>query len=370
MHAAEPTSAVELGSSRLTVARDGSVGIEGDHPAADIVRTVLGAAAEHERTIDVDMTNWVRVVDERWMVKVGLRFGLLDRAARLLDRLEGTGVAPAHYGAIEVEGHPIATVGEFIPGSTDGWTWAVDDVVAHVRGGPAPRWPDELGRLCARMHLALAAGAEAAPGPDGAALRARALAALEEALATTEGAAGVRLRNRASGIRAAIECIPDRSSAPAFELHGDLHVGQVLRAGDRYVVIDFDGDPQLSAQQRDAPDVAARDVAHLMSSLELVGSVARKHVGVHPDVTEWARRAQVVLLAAYASTLDDAGRADLLDPDQLAGLHAEQLLRELIYAHRFLPRWQYAADAAITFHYEPDDDTEEEPWMPPASPTT
>ncbi len=64
------------------------------------------------------------------------------------------------------------------------------------------------------------------------------------------------------------------------------------------------------------------------------------------------------------------------DKRLIDGFLAEQLLRELIYADRYLPRWQYAPDAAITFRYPPapgpaaDTISEEQPWTPPAFTTT
>ncbi len=353
-----------LDGGSIEVDAAGAVSLVGDHPAAAIVRTVLGIAATQERPIDVDMTNWSRVVDEKSVVKVGLTLGSLDRSARLLARLASSGVVPTYLGGLELGDHTVATISEYVPGSTDGWTWAVDDLVEFVGGGDRPRWPAELGRLCAGMHGVLAADGSRVRGVHGGVLRARASSALDEALAITVGAPGERLRNREGALRDAIASIPDETSAPAFDLHGDLHVGQVLRAADRYLVLDFDGDPQLTPAERDTPDFAARDVAHLMSSIELVASVAMKHVGVDDVVLAWARAAQQELLGAYRE------HSDVLDPAQLAGLHAEQLLRELIYAHRFLPRWQYAADAAITFRYPPADNAKEEPWMPPASSTT
>ena len=354
---------LDLDGATLVVDAAGIVSLDGDHPAAAIVRTVLGIPATMDRAIDVDMTNWARVVDERYLVKVGRSLGSLDRSARLLAKLAGSSVVPDFLGALDIDAHAVATVSAFIPDSTDGWTWAVDDVLGFVGGGERPRWPAELGKLCARMHGVLSRGSIAA-GAHGGVLRARASSALDVALAITDGAPGERLQNREAALRAAIASIPDATSAPAFDLHGDLHVGQVLRTDDRYVLLDFDGDPQLTASERDPPDVGARDVAHLMSSIEMVASVAMKHVGVDERVLDWSREAQHELLYAYREY------SDLVDPAQLAGLHAEQLLRELIYAHRFLPRWQYAADAAITFRYPPADDRKEEPWMPPASSTT
>ena len=44
------------------------------------------------------------------------------------------------------------------------------------------------------------------------------------------------------------------AGTPVIEGHGDLHVGQVLRSGGRFVVTDFDGNPVLPARAADAAD--------------------------------------------------------------------------------------------------------------------
>jgi len=227
-------------------------------------------------------------------------------------------------------------------------------------------------------------------------MRARANAALDEALRVTDGDAGHRLRARSPALRDAISAIPDDPRGSVFDLHGDLHVGQILRSEattsapgqPRYWLIDFDGDPQLSDIERDQPDFSARDLAHLLSSVDLVGAVAMKRLGaVSTEVLEWMRRANTQLIEAYRTALathsptgaassDNGGSlADSFDERLLAGFIAEQLVRELLYADRFLPRWQYAADAAITFRYPATSsathpDAQEKPWTPPVFTTT
>jgi maltokinase len=288
-------------------------------------------------------------------VKVAGEPGALDRSARMLQRLAGTGLVPELYGVLEEDGAIVATVTEYLPGAVDGWTWAVDDLLAWIDGGPEPAWPAELGALTATMHQRLAENARGAPTV----LRERAWDALQRAR---------RLRNpmvdaRREWFERLILDLPDDPRGPVFPIHGDLHVGQVLRSGAGLRVIDFDGDPTLPIQERDRPDTAARDVAHLMSSFEMTASIVHRRLGsVSVQVAGWVVEAQARFLDAYR-----AGADDLLDERLLPALHAEQLLRELIYAERFLPRWRYAAEGAIAHRYPIP---EEEPWTPPASLTT
>lgn len=329
------------------------------------------SGAIRERSIDVDMTNWSAIVDEAVVVKVFRVRGAGDRAARQLATLAGTRITPGFRGAIEweIEGRSatLAVITDLVDNATDGWTWAVEEVVAYRAGGPEPLWPSELGELVARMHRHLAGTAPISAGArSGPEIRARARSVLEEALDRTSGEAGRRLRNRLAGIRDAIESVPDDPAGVTFDLHGDLHVGQVLRTADGYRLLDFDGDPQLSRAESNRPDYAARDVAHMTSSIELVAAVAMRLVGsADSAIAQWARRAQRRFLLAYRNT---AG--DLLDERLLPGMHAEQLLRELVYADRFLHRWRYAADGALSLRFPPDVERMDTPWTPPASSTT
>ncbi|KPN17845.1 hypothetical protein [Arthrobacter sp. Edens01] len=346
-----------------------------------VVRTALAAGeCLGETPVPVDMTNLSVVVGGDKIIKLVRQWSGADRSARLLARLADAGVdsVPGYYGSLDWE-HPehgrgtLALLSAVIPDAGDGWTWAVDDVVAWFRGGKAPEFPAALGRLAAEVHAALLAGG-AHPAPGAAEVRARADGVLDVALALTGGDAGIRLSNRAGRIREQLAAVPE-TAAPAFDLHGDLHVGQVLRSGEQYWLLDFDGDPQLPDAERDRPDSAARDVAHLAASLEMVASVAAKRLQAADEASlgrlyGWADEASVQLTGAYQLAAAEAGLPDLLDEAMLPGLIAEQLLRELIYAHRFLPRWQYAADGAITHRFARDSAraprTKEPAWTPPA----
>ena len=166
-----------------------------------------------------------------------------------------------------------------------------------------------------------------------------------------------------------------------FPVHGDLHVGQFLRsegaAGVQYAIVDFDGDPQhpVSADGGEAVDVAAADLAHLLVSVDLVGSIVQKRLGRRDErVLAWAAEAREELAGAYREGLAslDPGVESLLDERVVAALEVEQFARELTYARRFLPRWEYAPDGALSARYEPstDDSLEEIPWTPPGSATT
>ncbi|MFF2371903.1 hypothetical protein [Agromyces sp. NPDC058110] len=375
-----------LAGRALSVAPDGTIAFDGAPPAAGdgvalaLARLVEPAVAETagERAIAVDQTNTSVIVDGRLVVKIVGRWAAADRAGDLLERLaeaRSDDVARLHgrvaWRHPELGESSLAVVTEYLPGAEDGWTWAVDDVVAAVGGGgPEPAWPATLGAKAARIHGAL--GANASPGgADAATARLdRADDALRRAVAAGDGPTGARLRNRREALARDIRSL--EGTAPGFEfpIHGDLHLGQVLASPDpgstdgrRYTVIDFDGDPQLDPADRERPDAAARDIAHLLVSLDLVAAVAQKRLRrADEGAWLWADRARAALLAAYRSEL---ARPELFDDALLPGFEAEQLAAELHYADHFLPAWRYAPDAAITHRYASTNETPESPWTPP-----
>jgi maltokinase len=265
--------------------------------------------------------------------------------------MEAHGVLPAPL-AEAVPPELVALVVAFLPGAVDGWEWAVDDLLAELGGGPPAAIGTPLGELAAELHVALATPSSVLPVPVGAATAAdvagwagQGLAALDEALTLTDGADGEWLAGRAAAIRADLALPPAAVGTAIQRLHGDLHVGQVLRWDGGYAVIDFDGNPTAP---QDAAEPAARDVAQLLTSLGNVGAIANKRTGhAHRErVAAWADRERAALLGAYRPV---AG--ELFDATLTAGFEAAQLCRELIYAARFLPRWRYAPMDVLRHRY-------------------
>ncbi len=141
-----------------------------------------------------------------------------------------------------------------------------------------------------------------------------------------------------------------------MRIHGDLHLGQLLRLPDGYQIIDFEGDPLLPLEQRRALASPLRDVATMIRSLDHVASSARRratlraggplgHVGL--DLDAWFDRARARFLAAYRRGLRSVGSP--IDVDE-ALLHAFELDKECLettYAATFLPSWLEIATAGM-----------------------
>jgi maltokinase len=254
---------------------------------------------------------------------------------------------------------PIAVVQEHLAGAEDGWTWAPRE--ARRALGLEPGRPTEfagaLGELTARLHLALADDpTEVTTSELAAAQAVDASGVLDEAVRLTSASdpSSHRLlvEHRAQ-IEAALAGLSDLAGSPAVPIHGDLHVGQVLRASDGALsVIDFDGNPTRPAMLRAASGPAARDVAGMLVSLENVAHVVCHHAEVaDPAALEWASRAWVGhaqggFLTGYRRALGD--RRDLCDEALLPAFDWEQVCREFVYAARHLPAWGYVPAAALS----------------------
>jgi maltokinase len=336
-----------------------------------------------ERGISVDQTNESVVVGERAIVKwavalpvAGVR-GAQPAGARLA-ALSGAGFdeTPRPWGllhwvddasdpgadpAAESTTVLLASVTTYLDGALDGWDWAVADVGAAAIGrtslDEALVAPKRLGGITARMHVALAAEGVSEANPSlTRGWQARALAELEEAGRAVGGSEGERLRAVSARVAAAYSAFLGSAGTPLIAVHGDFHVGQVLRRsavdptlGFDYAVTDFDGNPVLAPEERAAAQPAALDVAGMLASLDHVGRVVVRHVdGASPEVVRtWIDAAQEIFLAEYVGTLARHRHLHLLDERLLRPMRLQQEVREFLYAVRHLPHWVYVPHAAL-----------------------
>jgi maltokinase len=312
-----------------------------------------------ERAVGVDQTNESVIVGDVAVVKWATH--LQDGphpAPRRINVLRNArfGGMPTPWGLVTWKAADgaetlVANVDDYLPGAVDGWTWAVDLItVAAGDRDPAPftAATADVGEVIAELHAALSSTAVVASARDARRWRDSALETLGKACELDDSSSIVYARARQDEIAAILDGLGALAGTPVIEGHGDLHVGQVLRSRDRYVVTDFDGNPVLSAPQRMLPIPAALDVAGMSQSLVHVGIVAAKHTSFDPaalaEVEGAGRRA---FLDAYTRGLAALGHSDLYDPAPLRAFRMQQVLREIIYAARHLPRWMYVPDAAL-----------------------
>lgn len=318
--------------------------------SARVASNLLGRDLFGERPITVDQTNYSVVVgpagDEvvvKWLQPPVLS---PHPGVQLIRHLASRGFSdmPAFIGCEERDELVLATVSEFIPGALDGWDWFVDDVDAHLRGDGAfdglLSWASRMGELTGRLHTALA---DLQPTTVAArTYHAAAIERLDEALRVLRGEEAVRLRAAVPAVQSALSPLDTSALLAAHRIHGDLHAGQFLRAGDRLLVTDFDGNPLTRGEDRLLPNSPLVDVASMLQSIDHVGRIVLKRR--HPDRTV---EVEHFITAAVAAALDAYRSLRSVADDLLRALRVAQELHEYCYAASHLPRWLYVPDAAL-----------------------
>jgi maltokinase len=256
---------------------------------------------------------------------------------------------------IDDEPWSLAMVQEFMTTATDGWqlaTASVRDLMAEAdlhaeeAGGDFAAEAHRLGVSAAEVHADLAEsfGTSALDATDLGDRAAAMTARLESALAEVPSLAEV-----ADGLRQAYADLATYGEPVlAQRVHGDLHLGQVLRTVHRWVFLDFEGEPAKSIAERRAQDSPIRDVAGMLRSFDYAARHQLIDVRATPQsefrATEWADRNRAAFCAGYA---EGGG----LDPEEavvlLRAFEADKAVYELVYEARNRPNWLPIPQASL-----------------------
>ncbi len=185
---------------------------------------------------------------------------------------------------------------------------------------------------------------------------------LATALEVATGDAADVIASLAPRIAEALTVIDALPTAPeVIRAHGDYHHGQVLVAPDGFRIIDFEGEPLGTPDERRAHRSALRDVASMLRSLDHVARSAERRAAARNggppdrpglDLRAWIRRARDRFLEAYAGGLIEARVWIDLDPDLLRALEIDKELYEFAYAATYLPTWLYAPTEGMRALFE------------------
>jgi maltokinase len=122
--------------------------------------------------------------------------------------------------------------------------------------------------------------------------------------------------------------------------HGDLHLGQTLRTPDRWVVLDFEGEPARSLIDRRRKRSPLRDVAGMLRSFAYAATAANLLRGATVPA-DWEATARERFLDGYFTEVD----AGLLPASEagirqlLAIFELEKAVYELRYELNNRPDW-------------------------------
>ncbi|WP_200307095.1 maltokinase N-terminal cap-like domain-containing protein [Streptomyces adelaidensis] len=247
---------------------------------------------------------------------------------------QGCGRVPAPVAWFRTTDPFAATLGvlqPFLPDASDGWTLALGALAA---GHDFTTQAHELGRATADVHLALASafppGAHDENERTAAAMTERLDAAARCVPALQPFVPGLR-----TAFRALLSC---DAGPPAQRIHGDLHLGQVLRAGREWFVIDFEGEPSRPLTERCGTQSPVRDIAGMLRSFDYAARQRR------PWRPQWARHCREAYCAGYA---DRAGWDPREKQSLLRAYETDRAVYEVLYEARHRPDWLPVPMAAI-----------------------
>jgi maltose alpha-D-glucosyltransferase / alpha-amylase len=310
---------------------------------------------------------------------------------RFLTEEAGYAGTPALLGTVERvdrEGGAMAlgVLTGYVANQGDAWSYAQDHLkrVFQERWGgagqpadaqipqsdPHAYFLDLIGRLgsqTAELHRALCPGpatqAAFAPEPitpadlagwrDAARTNAEdILARLATLQATAPDPAATALLDLGDKLLARIDAgkkIPIR--AMKTRLHGDYHLGQVLVAQNDFAIIDFEGEPKRTMEDRRQKHTPLKDVAGMIRSIDYAAAAAFRAAADLPSVDnaalqamcrDWRDRSTAAFMTAYRGTIDGAASW----PQDIAGARAlidlmliDKALYEVAYELAHRPAW-------------------------------
>jgi maltokinase len=246
---------------------------------------------------------------------------------------------------------------QFLPDAVEGWATATasvrdllaeGDLHADEVGGDFAGESGRLGAAVAEVHAALAEAtgrrtvspAELAAEVDAMHARLDVVLAEVPALAAEEEV-----------VRAAFEDVRAiNNPVPVHQIHGDLHLGQVLRTTTGWLLIDFEGEPGATPEQRAVPRSPLRDVAGMLRSFDYAAFHLLPSSDDHPDdrqraarATEWSDRNRTAFCDGYAEVGEDPRDQSVL----LRALELDKAVYEVRYEHHNRPDWVSIPLAAI-----------------------
>ncbi|WP_424536005.1 maltokinase N-terminal cap-like domain-containing protein [Sphaerisporangium viridialbum] len=265
------------------------------------------------------------------------------------------------YGWIEAdiagENTTLAFTQEFLPTASDGWALALTSVrdlygslpgtSAGDAGGDFAAESHRLGMATAHLHKEMAAAfpTSVVEAPEVKRMAEGFRRRLEAAIAEVpELAAHAGIAHEAFDRLADID-----RPIMVQRVHGDYHLGQVMRTPSEWVVLDFEGEPGQPLSDRRALDSPVRDVAGMLRSFDYA---ARHLLSDHPDAealelraAEWSERNRAAFIAGYSA---GGGRIRGDDAVLLRALELSKAAYEVVYESRNRPAWLPIPLAAFT----------------------
>ncbi len=331
-------------------------------------RVAPGETAEHVRPIGVEQSHTSLIYDDRLLLKIFRRLHEgPNPEIEITDKLATTGFAHvARPLATWTFGDShLAVVQPYLVGGAEGWALALTslrDLYSADCDDPAECGGDfageawRLGEVTAAMHLAMAEvfGSREGDRAAWASMAEAQLARLDE-----DDADRARAEEFVGRLRAV------QKPGSAIRVHGDYHLGQVMRTDTGWFVLDFEGEPARPLDERQLFSSPLQDVAGMMRSLQYAAAVAlaergeAEHDELLPLASAWEGRNRRSFLEGYLRTDGvDALLPDVDDrPTVLTAFELDKAIYEVLYERSYRPDWVDIPRAAIAALLEPDDES-------------
>lgn len=296
----------------------------------------------------------------------------------------------------------LAILQALVPNQGDGWQHAIEELRRYFDRasarmyGPDPVPPDgrpllqladavpppaaletigsylqaarSLGRRTAQMHLALADTNDPAFVPES--LTEQDMVHLRDEIQTQANRALTTLKDNFPNLPEEVttsankllelggpfvrQLAQDRPTVPSAmktRVHGDYHLGQVLWVDNDYILLDFEGEPTRTVEERRAKFSPVRDVAGMLRSYHYAAYAGLfaftqnrpdDFARLAPWADLWQQWTSAAFLRAY---LDEAGEAAFLPRDRteletlLNQFTLAKAFYELVYELNNRPQW-------------------------------
>ena len=273
----------------------------------------------------------------------------------------------------------VAVVQEFLPNQGDAWAatlgrladyfaaaqegfeaeGAGSDAFARTLADADAEEARRLGALTGQLHTALASAADPALAPEavGAAEVAawreamqayldrvmQALASVHETLPAAVRDLAHRTLESAPRLRESLSALDalGAGSVAKIRIHGDYHLGQVLKTSAGFAILDFEGEPARPLAERRAKRCALKDVAGMLRSFAYAAEsglaaasmdTAEVRERLAPWAERWEQRVQATFLEGYLAETWKRGAAFLpAERDRLEAVLRAFVLDKTVY---------------------------------------